>query len=218
MSFRHVVRAGECLASLAARHGFAHWRDIYDHPANAELRKLRPNPLVLAAGDEVVIPPPRPKELALATNDVHRIVVTRPLVAFRVTVRDAQGEPLAAKPFRLEWTTGGFDGTTTGDGELECPIPVMVAQAQLVVWRDQPGSGARYVWDVELGHLDPVALPSGVRQRLNNLGYFAGRGASGIDDGLRFALRAFQEDEGLDITGEPDEPTAAKLMAAHGDV
>jgi N-acetylmuramoyl-L-alanine amidase len=216
---RHVVQPGECLASLAARFGFADWDYIYEHPENAELRKLRPNPFVLAPGDVVVIPPVRKKVLRLATNQRHVITVRLARVAFRVLVRDAAGEALAKKAFRLEWEDGAVEGVSTEDGHIECEVPVFVKRAQLVVWLAEAGAGARHVWDVALGHLEPVSMPRGARQRLNNLGYFAGLGAGEtVDDELRLALRAFQEDQGLSITGELDDATQGRLLAAHGDV
>jgi hypothetical protein len=56
MSQKHVVEAGECLTSIARLYGFVNWRVIYDAADNAALRKLRPNPELLAPGDEVAIP------------------------------------------------------------------------------------------------------------------------------------------------------------------
>ena len=42
----YTVNPGECLTKIAADHGFGDFKMIYDHPANAEFRKLRPDPHV----------------------------------------------------------------------------------------------------------------------------------------------------------------------------
>ena len=39
MSHRHVVREGECLASIAARYGWPDGTALYEHAENASLRK-----------------------------------------------------------------------------------------------------------------------------------------------------------------------------------
>lgn len=44
MSHVHVVKQGECLTRIAARYGFGDYRVIYDHPANTEFKRKRPNP------------------------------------------------------------------------------------------------------------------------------------------------------------------------------
>ena len=49
MSKRHVVAQGEYFSLIAARFGFA-WKTLYEHPANAELRKKRPDPNVICPG------------------------------------------------------------------------------------------------------------------------------------------------------------------------
>ncbi|HEU4631394.1 MAG TPA: LysM domain-containing protein, partial [Gemmatimonadaceae bacterium] len=61
----HVVRRGESLASIAATHGLASWKALYDAPANKDLRRLRPNPRFIQPGDRVAIPPDA-RELARA--------------------------------------------------------------------------------------------------------------------------------------------------------
>jgi hypothetical protein len=63
----HVVAPGECLASIAEHYGFADPAVIYNHPENAALRRERPDPNVLLAGDVVAIPDRKLRELRAAT-------------------------------------------------------------------------------------------------------------------------------------------------------
>jgi peptidoglycan hydrolase-like protein with peptidoglycan-binding domain len=62
---------------------------------------------------------------------------------------------------------------------------------------------------------------TGVKYRLNHLGYGAGhiRGGSvsaDYDDRCKRAIRAFQKDSGLRVDGIPGPATQAKLVAAVG--
>jgi len=38
----HVVQQGECFSSIAARYGMKSWKELYEHPDNAELAKKWP--------------------------------------------------------------------------------------------------------------------------------------------------------------------------------
>jgi LysM repeat protein len=52
----YTVRSGDTLTAIAARHGFASWREIYYHPDNEPFRKKRPNPDKIFPGDVLIIP------------------------------------------------------------------------------------------------------------------------------------------------------------------
>lgn len=52
----YTVKAGESLDSIAQKFGFRNWRDIYEDPANADLRKQRKNANEVKPGDVLVIP------------------------------------------------------------------------------------------------------------------------------------------------------------------
>jgi peptidoglycan hydrolase-like protein with peptidoglycan-binding domain len=68
-----------------------------------------------------------------------------------------------------------------------------------------------------VGHLDPHTEMSGAAQRLKQLGYY--RGSLPVDDehpGVTRALRAFQENEGLQVTGTLTEETAGRLNQRFG--
>jgi hypothetical protein len=52
---RYVVKAGDDLSKIALRFGFKSWKEIYNDPENGAFRKLRRNPNLIYAGDEIRI-------------------------------------------------------------------------------------------------------------------------------------------------------------------
>jgi hypothetical protein len=220
MAAKHVVRPGESPSGIAAKYGAESWAVIYQHAANAELREKRKDEHAVFPGDVVNIPKIEPKTFTLVTSKRHKLVVPRPKARLNVVVKDAEGQPLASKAFRLSGL--GLDepikGTTTGDGRVDCKVPVDLQQAQLAVWAGDK-DGIRYVWNLDVSGLFGPETRQGVRQRLCNLGYHAGQAddnAAVPSDSLALAIAAFQEDMGLDVTGKMDNPTLAKLVDEHG--
>lgn len=72
-----------------------------------------------------------------------------------------------------------------------------------------------YVYNVMLGYLDPVTEPTGVQQRLANLGYDCGPDDGVIGSRTKSALKEFQKQQGLPCTGEVDSDTRATLERVH---
>lgn len=52
----YTVVKGDNLTFIARRFGVKHWRDLYNHPKNAEFRHKRPNPNLIYPGDQLFIP------------------------------------------------------------------------------------------------------------------------------------------------------------------
>ena len=52
----HSVAPGDCITSIACKYGFTDIRTLWDHPKNAHLRRIRPNPNLLDPKDQVFIP------------------------------------------------------------------------------------------------------------------------------------------------------------------
>jgi hypothetical protein len=93
----------------------------------------------------------------------------------------------------------------------------------LTVYFPEQQSSAR----VRLGGLNPIDHDSGIRTRLFNLGYLASndllgpalsptRSPAARRAELARAVRDFQEDAGLEATGELDEATRAAIADRHG--
>ncbi len=215
MSRKHTVKQGECLSSIASHYGFGDWRAIYGHADNAEFRKLRPNPNLIYPGDILVIPDPKQRKEQRPTGQTHQFVLKRLRTLLRVEVHDEDDKPLAGKRFTLVAGSSTIEGQTDGDGVLEASVDPTLQEVELSVFAEGDETGPRYVWEVKIGHLDPVEEVTGVQARLNNLGYYCGECDGKLGPLTETALRAFQDDQGLDPTGEADEPTRGKLIEVH---
>jgi N-acetylmuramoyl-L-alanine amidase len=210
---RHVVKQGECFASIAARYGFADAKTIYEDTQNAELRQRRPYSGVLCPGDEVFIPERKSKEASIRTGEVGRFVVQAPMRSVQLTLLDGEDKPIADAPFVVEGDGVTEVGETDGAGGLTVAVPATLRRAVL--------AAGGFRWELELGALDPLeGTPdggrSGVRGRLTNLGYDPGAGSPESEDRLRASLHAFEADHGVERSPDDDSPTMQKLKEIHG--
>jgi hypothetical protein len=78
----------------------------------------------------------------------------------------------------------------------------------------------KLVFPVLVGDMDPIDEPSGVRQRLQHLGYLLPGSETLSEDDVaardRDAIAAFQSKKGLPPTGTINDATRAALDAEHG--
>jgi hypothetical protein len=201
------VAQGDTLPSIAALEGHADWRAIWDHPENAELKRRRQSPHVLAPGDVVFIPEKEQRDEQVASGQRHRFVVKNATMPLKLVLKDRRGEPLANKAFEL--VAGGVTrtGTTDGNGKLEVKVPTSAREGTLKI------KDPDVTFPIAIGHLDPVDEESGVRQRLRNLGYLPHERPSAriVED----AIRRFQVENDLSETGTADEATRTKLREEH---
>ncbi len=243
MPKEHQLEAGECLQSLALANGFGDGKTIYDAAENADLRKARAVPAAVAPGDTVVIPDRKPRTLSLPNEQVHKLVVQRPKAVLRVVVCDEAGQPIAGKSYELTLGETKIQGTTTGDGVVEQPLPLDVSEATLIVHEESSKDQGRWRWHLTMATLEGSDTPHGQWQRLVNLGYWCAPGSSEGEedededededesedesedgdeeddppmDSFALAVRAFQHDEGLDESGEIDDDTRERLVKRHG--
>ena len=66
---------------------------------------------------------------------------------------------------------------------------------------------------LHIGHLDPIDSDTGVRARLQNLGY---RIEDDTDDAVRLGVEEFQVEHGLWVDGVVGPNTRGKLEEEHG--
>jgi hypothetical protein len=217
MSRTHEVKQGECLSSIARNYGFADWHSLYDHAQNSSLREKRPNPNILHPGDLIFIPDKQSKHESCPTERSHRFKVETSRVKLRLMIRDDDGQPLAGKRYVLTVGEREYEGTTGADGMLEHDVSATEKQAELLLWPDEETSEP-ISWLLEVGHLDPVGEITGVQARLNNLGFDCGPVDGIVGRRTKWALKRFQVDFGLSVTGEPDPATRTKLEQLHDGV
>ena len=203
MEKQHLVKQGECLSSLAARYGLAGWEQIYNYGANADLKKKRPHPNILAPGDEVCVPEPQIQKVSMPTGKLHSFTMKEPQVKLRLAIADAKGKPLAGKRYALTVRSSEQTGQTTSEGLIEVDVSATEQSAQLRIWLDDDAADADFERELAIGHLDPVDLITGVQARLANLGFSCAVTGS-IDDATLAAARTFRVRNGLPVD-EPNE-------------
>ncbi|MFO0554318.1 MAG: peptidoglycan-binding domain-containing protein [Polyangiaceae bacterium] len=212
----HRVQQGECIRSIAARHGIDDWQGLYNHDRNAELRRVRPDPHQLAPGDIVFVPRTEPVKHTFSSGGTRRFKANIPRVPLRVALKDPSGAAISGKSYKLKVGTMTFEGTTPGDGVVEHSVPALARLALLEVVMGDPNEfGGTVVLPIQIGHLDPVDLVSGAQSRLVSLGY-ACPVSGELDEDTRSALAQFQTNAGVEVTGELDAATRAALMDHHG--
>lgn len=235
---RHKAQQGESVESIA--HAAGHfWQTVWEHPENAALRELRKSPHVIHPGDVVFVPDLREKKIGCATGMQHPF--RRKGVPSRLKVRFlVDDEPRAGASYELFVDgTRQKEGATDGDGWLDEPISPTAALAEVHfaaeeepdepppghfeedgadVVREAPPPEAKkkaparkIVYSFALRRLDPASEVSGAKGRLRHLGYAVGDPDAELDARTEEALRAFQTDHELEVTGALDDATQAKL-------
>ncbi|MFO0619267.1 MAG: peptidoglycan-binding domain-containing protein [Polyangiaceae bacterium] len=203
----YVIKQGDYLTKIAHELAFdpdAVWND----DKNAALRARRPNRDILYPGDILEIPDAEPNSAGVQQGTSNEYTAGVPKVKISVVLEGPEG-PLANEPFTIVGLAE-TSGTTDGNGEVNVEIPVDVKEFTITLTQQE------YAYTILVGHLDPPTEDSGIRQRLTNLGIY--RRASPSEDGgaLRAAIREFQRQHSLPITGIVDDATREAIVAAHG--
>lgn len=209
MPLQYVIRAGDCIESLAFEHG--HSPDtLWEHELNASLRELRENPDLLVPGDVLTIPDLRIKTVEVSTGAVHRFRRVGVPARFRV-VLEHEGQPRAGVPFVIDVDGKRLEGTTDATGLVEVWIVPNASRLTLIVGEDQDE-----IYEYSLGKLLPVTERGGLIARLVNLGHLAEEDGDVTDERLADAIRSFQAVQGLEMTADADFATRAALVAEYG--
>ncbi len=123
-------------------------------------------------------------------------------------------EPIADAPYRLEiHGHQSSDGQSDSEGLVEVPIPLGARTGVITFY---PDTDEALNFDLELGEMDSVETPIGVRKRLSNMGFRCSPNGDELDADLRDALRRFQAEHDLETTGNIDQQTKDKLVEVNG--
>ncbi|MFO0555575.1 MAG: peptidoglycan-binding domain-containing protein [Polyangiaceae bacterium] len=203
----YVIKQGDYLTKLAHELSFDP-DTVWNHEKNAALRERRPNRDILYPGDILEIPDAEPNAAPVQQGSSNDYSAAIPKVKITVLLEGPEG-PLANEPFSIEGLAE-TTGSTNGAGEIDLEIPVDVKSFTVSLTQKE------YAYNILVGHLDPPTEDSGIRQRLTNLGIF--RRASPPEDAAayRAAIREFQRQKSLPITGEVDDATREAIVSAHG--
>ena len=136
----YTVVQGDCLSSIALQFGYADWRNIYNDPANASFRQLRPNPNLIYPGDEIFIPDPEADPEEAPTDAWTEFKIDSQKTFIRVRMMDGNNAAFSGKKYQLDVNGTISEGTTGGDGMIEKEIPANATAATLTVWFDNDTS------------------------------------------------------------------------------
>lgn len=203
----YTAKANDCMSSIADLYGFF-WKTLWFHSQNQALRRLRKNPNVLLENDQVWIPAKQTRWESKNTDARHKFVLLGVPTKFRIRFADS-GKPRANVPYVLTVDGAIFTGSTDSNGKIEHAIPPNAQQGTLVL-----GQGDQTeIFNLDLGALAPVSEPAGAIARIRSLGYHCA-----IDDkeGLTQALRSFQAENHLQVSGKLDASTQSKLTQVFG--
>jgi hypothetical protein len=207
----HTIAEGDCIVSLAEANGLL-WQSIWDHPSNAELKAKREDPNILLPGDILFIPEKRIKEQQKGTDQTHKFVRLGTPAKVRLRLLDFERKPRKNVRYVATVDDNRTEGTSDADGMIEFYAKPTAREVHLILTEN----GRREEHRLQLGHMDPADSLSGVQRRLHNLGYDCGGEDGTLGDATRAALRAFQQERELPITGEADDATQSALRELHG--
>lgn len=207
----YTVLQGDCLSSIAKKHGFADWRVIYDHPNNSEFKKKRPDPNLIYPGDVLFIPDKEPKELPASTGKSTAFKVKVSVTRLRLKVLDAEDDGRIGLAYKLRVGGAEFEGETGDGGLIEHDIPADAATGEIEI--ESLGVKKQLL----IGHLDPIEYVSGYQARLKNLGYDCGPVDGVLGPRTKAAVRAFQRDNPpLVVDGDCGPKTRGMLADVYG--
>ncbi len=215
----HVVAKGDHLTWIARQYGIKGWKKLWDAPDNEPLRKKRKSPHVLYPGDEVVIPGIEIHEIVRATDQVHRIILTKEMVEFRLVLQDHNQLPFADEPYELRIDSNAEPriGTTDASGKVVEQLTANVRRVEvrlpqielswsfaLSAFLDRAGE------DTAVKQGDKVAVQEAVmaaQMRLNALGFPCGLADGEMGPKTREALALLEQQK------QPSEDQSAGEIA-----
>jgi len=126
---------------------------------------------------------------------------------------DQPHRPRSDIPYLLEIDGALTEGRTDGDGRIEAVIPPGARAGVLTL---HPGTDHAERMPLRLGALSPIGTVVGVKERLANLAFDSGDRTNEETSGLGAAIRAFQQQQGMEPTGRLDDALRKQLRDVHG--
>ncbi|MEM1432906.1 MAG: peptidoglycan-binding domain-containing protein [Pseudomonadota bacterium] len=126
----------------------------------------------------------------------------------RVRMLDEFNEPRSNLQFDVRIDDVLQACSSDGNGLVEVEVPAVTKTVELLLEDENI--------PLEVGAIDPLEEPSGVQARLNNLGYFCGAIDGVVDTLTENAIREFQREHDLEVTGAADDQTLAALRDQFG--
>ncbi|MBL8175825.1 MAG: peptidoglycan-binding protein [Bryobacterales bacterium] len=208
MAKQHTANGGDSVESIAYEHGHF-WETVWNDGANSKLRAERKDHNILEEGDVVSVPDLRQKEVAKPVDQRHRF--RRKGVPSKIEVRltEHDDEPRVGVNYSVKMGKRTVSGTTDGDGWIRFAVMPDVRKGVISLPDDES-------YGFEVGTVRPATLLKGVQGRLRNLGYFKGALDGMESEELAEAIRWYQRDRKMAVTGEADAAVMDALESAHG--
>ncbi len=207
----YVIRAGDYLDKLAFTRGFDAVA-VWNHPRNEALKSQRPDPNILEPGDLLYVPAPDPQTQRVIGGGDNTYSADVPRVTISLELR-VGGKPLANASCTVEGAVVDPPPKTDGDGKISFEVPVITRELTLCFAE----RGHRF--QVMIGDMDPHDGVAGARKRLAHLA-FIGHDLEALGDAadeiVAAAIERFQDERGLEVTGDLDAATLEALRDAHG--
>jgi hypothetical protein len=208
MAVSYVVKQGDSISSIAYEHGFSP-ETLWNEPNNSELRAKRLDRNILLPGDVVYVPDKRIKEVREATDQVYKYKLKNTPEKLRLQLLK-EGEPRRSEAYELEIDELRFNGSTDGEGRIEHSIPPDSKTGKLKLRQGEE------VYDLSIGHLDPLNEISGAQGRLRHLGFYFGPIDGAVSAEFEHAVQLFQTAKGFEPSGELDARTRDALREGYG--
>jgi hypothetical protein len=208
---KYTVKQGDCIMSIAEERGYR-WETIWNHPDNAPLKQLRRDPNIIFPGDVVTIPDKAQRTESAPTDQRSKFVKRVVKAQVRLRLLDLKRLPRANVAYIATVDGVNTSGQTDGDGYLKLTVKPDAREVKLKVTEGSKTDS----YTIPLGSVDPLDEISGVQHRLTNLGYACASEQGTMGDTTKTAVRAFQKEMNLKITGELDDSTRQKLKELHG--
>lgn len=208
---RYTVKQGDCIMSIAEANGFL-WETVWNHPDNAGLKQGRKDPNILFPGDIVVIPEIKERSESAPTDQLTRFLKKINRVQVRLRLLDLKRRPRA----NVEYTARVESETSRGRSDADGYIVIMVRPNDRELNLTVTEGSKTDEYKLPLGSIDPIEELSGAQHRLTNLGYSCASEEGTLGEVTKAAIRAFQKEMALDVSGELNDATRQKLKDVHG--
>ncbi|QUM80929.1 LysM peptidoglycan-binding domain-containing protein [Moritella sp. 5] len=217
MAEQYTVVQGDTLPRIAKHHGFANYKAIYEHESNTDFRTKRDNPNIIYPGDVITIPDPEPVFMALASAKINVFKIKKHAEYFRADFKDSEGNSWAGKRVVLSLDGVETESLVNDDGTIEIELEENSAETGILsLYFDDGSQEPSEIFDVSLGHLDPVDTETGIQARCRLLGFDCGDIDGNIAEKSTAGIKGFQAEHGLAIDGNAAAITQAKLKEIYG--
>lgn len=213
----HNVQQGETVSSIARKYGFPDWESLYNHPDNADLKDLRPNPDLIYPKDKVVIPERNVAQFKAKLNEKQTFRSKAKRNTIKLKVGAIGGSLWANRKVELKIDEEIIESTTDDDGVAEFKLPKRHSNiAILNIYTEKETSKPCYSVEVKLGHLDPITELTGQQARLTALGFDCGLLTPKTNKRYEKALEEYQQVMGLKVDGICGPETQKSLEKEYG--